>query len=128
LLKQASAEYQFDLNFAEIARIWRAGCIIRADLLEHIRAAFEHDPHLSNLLMDDFFHDAVSTRQLAWRETAQTAIELGIPLLATSASLAYFDAYRSEILPANLTQAQRDYFGAHSFKRKDKPGGFHIKA
>ncbi|MFZ5856857.1 MAG: NADP-dependent phosphogluconate dehydrogenase [Chloroflexota bacterium] len=127
LLKQASAEYQFDLDFAEVARIWRAGCIIRADLLEHIRAAFERDPRLPNLLMDNFFRDALLARQSAWRKTVQTAVALGIPMLATSSSLAYFDAYRSERLPANLIQAQRDYFGAHTYRRVDRDGTFHTK-
>lgn len=127
LLARASTEYKFDLHLAEIARIWRAGCIIRAELLEHIRAAFERDAQLSNLMLDDSFRTAILERQSAWRKTLQSAVELGIPMLATSASLAYFDAYRSERLPANLIQAQRDYFGAHTYRRVDKDGAFHTK-
>lgn len=127
LLARASDEYDFDLKMLEIASIWRAGCIIRADLLENIRAAFDHDPKLRNLMLDDFFRDALLARQSAWRETLKTALELGIPMLATSASLAYFDAYRSERLPANLIQAQRDAFGAHTYRRIDKDGTFHTK-
>jgi len=125
LLKLASREYGYDLDPATIARIWRAGCIIRAALLGDIMAAFERDPALSNLMLDEAFRDIVVGYQQAWRETVQTAIGLGIPMLATSASLAYFDAYRSERLPANLTQAQRDYFGAHTYRRVDREGSFH---
>lgn len=115
LLARASEEYGFGLNLVEIAHIWRAGCIIRADLLEYICTAFDRVPHPPNLLMDDFFREALLARQSTWRETVQTAIGLGIPMPATSASLAYFDTYRSEQLPANLTQAQRNHFGAHPY-------------
>ncbi|RME41031.1 MAG: decarboxylating NADP(+)-dependent phosphogluconate dehydrogenase, partial [Caldilineae bacterium] len=114
LLGKASAEYGYDLNLAEIARIWRAGCIIRAALLEDITAAYRRNPALPNLLVDDHFREAVQRRQAAWRFAVQTAIGLGVPVPAMSASLAYFDAYRSARLPANLIQAQRDYFGAHT--------------
>lgn len=127
LLKTASAEYQFGLDLTEIARIWRAGCIIRADLLENIRAAFEREPSLSNLMLDDFFHEALLPRLAAWRETAQTAINLGVPMMAASASLAYFDLYRSERLPANLIQSQRNFFGSHTYRRIDKTGNSHTK-
>jgi len=127
LLRLASAEYDFDFDYGAIARVWRAGCIIRASLLEHIAAAFLRDPELPNLLLDDVFGEAVVSRQSAWRDVVQTAIGLGIPMLAAGASLAYFDAYRSERLPANLTQAQRDYFGAHTYKRVDKEGVFHTE-
>jgi 6-phosphogluconate dehydrogenase len=127
LLKLASKEYSYNLNFAVIARIWRAGCIIRAGLLNDIASAFERDPGLANLLLDDAFRDIVLGHQSAWREVLQTGIGLGIPMLATSASLAYFDAYRSERLPANLTQAQRDYFGAHTYRRIDREGTFHTE-
>jgi len=127
LLRLASVEYDFDFDYGAIARVWRAGCIIRASLLEHIAAAFQRDPALPNLLLDDVFGEAVLSRQSAWRDIVQTAIGLGIPMLATGASLAYFDAYRSEYLPANLTQAQRDYFGAHTYKRVDKDGVFHTE-
>jgi 6-phosphogluconate dehydrogenase len=125
LLRLASDEYKYDLKPGLIAKIWRAGCIIRATLLGDIMAAYDRNPNLVNLLLDDAFRDAVESRQAAWREVVQTAVGLGIPVLATSASLAYFDAYRSERLPANLTQAQRDYFGAHTYRRVDKAGVFH---
>jgi 6-phosphogluconate dehydrogenase len=112
---------------AEHQRIWRAGCIIRATLLDDITSAYRRNPGLPNLLMDEAFRDAVERRQDSWRFIVQTAVGLGIPALAMSASLAYFDAYRSERLPANLTQAQRDCFGAHTYRRVDKPGVFHTK-
>jgi 6-phosphogluconate dehydrogenase len=125
LLKIASDEYKYDLRLGEIAKIWRAGCIIRASLLGDIMAAYQRDPVLVNLLLDDAFRSAVESRQADWRYVVQTAVGLGIPVPALSASLAYFDAYRSERLPANLTQAQRDYFGAHTYRRNDRPGTFH---
>ncbi len=127
LLRMASAEYGYDVDPGEVARIWRAGCIIRATLLEDIRAAFARDPQLVNLLTDPAFSAAVGERQQAWREFVQTAIGLGIPTLATSASLAYYDAFRSARLPANLTQGQRDYFGAHTYRRTDRDGSFHTE-
>ena len=127
LLKAASAEYNWQLDLIQIPRVWRAGCIIRASLLGDIAAAFERQPDLANLLVDPVFSAAVLSRQAAWREVVQTAIGLGIPMLSTSASLAYFDAYRSATLPANLTQAQRDYFGAHTYRRIDKEGSFHTQ-
>ncbi len=127
LLKIASKEYKYDLRLGEIAKIWRAGCIIRASLLGDIMAAYGRDPNLVNLLLDDAFRAAVKSRQDNWRLVVQTAVGLGIPALAMSASLAFFDAYRSERLPANLTQAQRDYFGAHTYRRVDKPGVFHTE-
>ena len=127
LLRVASAEYKYDLKPGSIARIWRAGCIIRASLLGDIMSAFERNPALGNLLVDPAFSDAVDRRQASWRFVVQTAVGLGIPTLALSSSLAYFDAYRSERLPANLTQAQRDYFGAHTYRRVDKPGVFHTE-
>jgi 6-phosphogluconate dehydrogenase len=127
LLKIASDEYDYDLHLAEIAKIWRAGCIIRASLLDEIMSAFKHDTGLVNLLLDDAFRTAVEGRQEAWRLVVQTAVGMGIPVLALSASLAYFDAYRSERLPANLTQAQRDYFGAHTYRRLDRQGSFHTE-
>jgi 6-phosphogluconate dehydrogenase len=127
LLRIASAEYKYDLNMGEIAKIWRAGCIIRADLLNNIMNAYRRDPNLVNLLLDDAFREAVESRQEAWRFLVQAAVGMGIPVLALSASLAYFDAYRSERLPANLTQAQRDYFGAHTYRRVDREGAFHTE-
>ena len=125
LLKLASLEYGYVLNYARIARIWRAGCIIRAGLLENIMDAFKRKPELPSLLLDDDFRQEIARRTPAWRRVVQLAVGLGIPMLATSASLAYYDAYRSERLPANLTQAQRDYFGAHTYRRIDREGVFH---
>jgi 6-phosphogluconate dehydrogenase len=127
LLKIASEEYQYNLNLGEIAKIWRAGCIIRACLLGDIMSAYARDPALTNLLLDETFRAAVESRQGAWRFLVQTAVGMGIPALALSASLAYFDAYRSERLPANLIQAQRDYFGAHTYRRVDREGTFHTE-
>jgi 6-phosphogluconate dehydrogenase len=127
LLRAASIEHGYDLNYGELARIWRGGCIIRARLLEDIRAAYARNPGLTNLLLDPFFKDAVESRQGAMRMVVQTAVGLGIPVLATSASLAYFDAYRTARLPANMTQAQRDYFGAHTYRRVDREGSFHTE-
>ena len=127
LLKLASDEYSYDLHLTEIAKIWRAGCIIRANLLDEIMSAFKRDTGLVNLLLDDAFRTAVESRQEDWRLVVQTAVGMGIPALALSASLAYFDAYRSERLPANLTQAQRDYFGAHTYRRLDRQGSFHTE-
>ena len=127
LLKIASEDYQYNLNLGEIAKIWRAGCIIRACLLGDIMSAYARDPALTNLLLDETFRAAVESRQGAWRFVVQTAVGMGIPALALSASLAYFDAYRSERLPANLIQAQRDYFGAHTYRRVDREGTFHTE-
>jgi 6-phosphogluconate dehydrogenase len=125
LLRMASVEYRYDIDPGEVARIWRAGCIIRASLLGDISAAFARDRSLVNLLLDPAFRDAVVSRQAGWRTVIQTAVGLGIPVPALAASLAYFDAYRSERLPANLTQGQRDYFGAHTYRRTDRDGVFH---
>jgi 6-phosphogluconate dehydrogenase len=127
LLGLASAEYGYDMQPGAIARIWRAGCIIRARLLTDIMDAYTRDARLVNLLLDDAFREAIERRQQAWRFFVQTAVGLGIPVLATGASLAYFDAYRSERLPANLTQAQRDFFGAHTYRRVDRDGVFHTE-
>jgi 6-phosphogluconate dehydrogenase len=127
LLRIASEEYKYDLQLANIAKIWRAGCIIRATLLGDIMAAYQRNPGLTNLMLDDAFRSALESRQEAWRFVVQTAVGMGIPVAATSASLAYFDAYRSERLPANLTQAQRDYFGAHTYRRVDKEGTYHTE-
>jgi 6-phosphogluconate dehydrogenase len=127
LLKIASDEYKYDLNLTDIAKIWRAGCIIRARLLGDIMDAYQRDPTLVSLLLDETFRTEVEKRQESWRYVIQTAIGMGIPVLAMSASLAYFDAYRTERLPANLTQAQRDYFGAHTYRRIDREGSFHTE-
>ena len=121
-MRLASAEYQWDLNFGNISLLWRGGCIIRAVFLERIKEAFDADPHLENLLLAPYFREAVSKAQPAWRHVVKTAIDLGIPVPAFSAALAYYDGYRSARLPANLIQAQRDYFGAHTYRRIDKPG------
>lgn len=125
MLKQASSEYDYHLRYGEIAKIWRAGCIIRAELLADIMAAYDRTPELENLLLDEFFKEALESKQADLRFIVKTAVDLGIPVPALSASLAYFDAYRSERLPANLTQAQRDYFGAHTYRRIDREGIFH---
>lgn len=125
LLKKASVEYGYNMDLGTIAKIWRAGCIIRARLLNDITSAFNRNKDLPNLLVDDVFRESVKTRQESWRFVIRTAIESGIPVPAMSASLAYYDSYRSERLPANLIQAQRDFFGAHTFERIDKPGIFH---
>lgn len=127
LLQAASQEYGYDLQPGEIARIWRAGCIIRAGLLEDIMQAYRRDPGLVNLLLAEDIRAALDTRISSWRATLHAAIDLGIPTLALSSSLAYYDAYRSETLPANLTQAQRDYFGAHTYRRTDREGIFHTE-
>jgi 6-phosphogluconate dehydrogenase len=125
MLRMASKEYGYGIDPGTVARIWRAGCIIRADLLGDIRDAFRRDPALVNLLVDEAFRDAVGERQAAWRHVVQTAVGLGIPVPALGASLAYYDSYRAERLPANLTQGQRDFFGAHTYRRLDREGSFH---
>lgn len=125
LLQAASEEYNYDLNFGDIARIWRGGCIIQARFLDDIRRAFAENPALSNLLMDPEFGKAVESRQEALREVVGYAIKNGIPVPALASALAYYDGYRSARLPANVTQAQRDYFGAHTYRRLDKEGSFH---
>ena len=125
LLRQASAERQFGLDVTEAARIWRAGCIIRSALLEDIRAAYAADPQLVNLLIAPAFRQQLEKRHSGWRQALQTCLGLGIPAPAGSASLAYYDSYRSARLPANLTQAQRDYFGAHTYQRLDREGTYH---
>jgi len=127
IMKSASKEYKWNLNFGEIALIWRNGCIIRARFLERIKEAFELNPNLDNLLLDPFFKDIINKTQNNWRRVISTAINFGIPIPAFSSALAYFDSYRSAILPANLLQAQRDYFGAHTYERVDKPGTFHTE-
>jgi 6-phosphogluconate dehydrogenase len=127
LLKAASEEYDYDLKLGEIATIWRGGCIIRAKFLNRIREAYERNPDLPNLLLDPGFKADVESGQEALRFVIKTAVENGVPCLAFSSALAYFDAYRTARLPANLTQAQRDYFGAHTYRRVDKEGIFHTE-
>lgn len=125
MLRIASNDYGYSLDLAECAAIWRAGCIIRARFLNRITAAFRRNPALANLLLDEELGKAVTERLPAWRHVVKTAVEVGIPAPAFSASLAYYDSYRSANLPANLIQAQRDFFGAHTYERTDKPGTFH---
>ncbi|MGB3493155.1 MAG: NADP-dependent phosphogluconate dehydrogenase [Elainellaceae cyanobacterium] len=126
LLGKASAEYGYDLDLGEAARIWKGGCIIRAAFLNKIKQAFDQNPGLPNLLLAPEFIQTILDRQEAWREVLAIAAKLGIPVPAFSASLDYFDSYRRASLPQNLTQAQRDYFGAHTYERVDKPGSFHF--
>jgi 6-phosphogluconate dehydrogenase len=129
LLAKASNDFNYNLNLSEIARIWKGGCIIRAKFLEKIKQAFIDNPSLENLLLSPYFKQTILERQEAWREVVVTANQLGIPIPAFSASLDYFDSYRRDRLPQNLTQAQRDYFGAHTYERVDKPRGetFHTE-
>jgi 6-phosphogluconate dehydrogenase len=123
LLKMAAAEYSWDLNYGGIALLWREGCIIRAQFLERIKEAFDAEPDLANLLLAPYFEDAIERSQAAWRRVVATAVTNGIPVPAFSSALAYYDGYRNERLPANILQAQRDYFGAHTYERVDKPRG-----
>ncbi len=123
LMKISAEEYKWDLKFGEIALMWRNGCIIRAQFLGKIKEAFDKNPKLQNLLLDDYFKAVIENNQNAWRFVVAKAIEVGIPVPAFSSALAYYDGYRSEVLPANLLQAQRDYFGAHTYERIDKPRG-----
>lgn len=127
LMSAASKEFNFNLNLSEISRIWKGGCIIRAGFLDKIKAAFADDPALANLLLAPEFRQTILDRQQAWREVMATAAQLGIPVPAFSASLDYFDSYRRDRLPQNLTQAQRDFFGAHTYERIDKEGTFHTE-
>jgi 6-phosphogluconate dehydrogenase len=123
LMRAVAKESGWNLNYGGIALMWRGGCIIRSAFLGKIKEAFDNNPDLVNLLLDPFFADAVKKAQGAWRRVIQTAVELGIPAPALSSALNYFDGYRSARLPANLLQAQRDYFGAHTYERVDKPRG-----
>src|SRR6476660_9038453 len=125
LLGAASKQFNWNLNFGDIATIWRGGCIIRAKFLNRIVEAYQRDPKLHNLLLDQYFTDIIAKTQHNWRVAVSTAINYGVAAPAFSASLAYFDSYRSARLPANLLQAQRDFFGAHTYERIDKPGIFH---
>lgn len=123
LMRSVAKESGWNLNYGGIALMWRGGCIIRSAFLGKIKEAFVNDPNLVNLLLDPFFADAVKKAQGAWRRVIQTAVKLGIPTPTLSSALNYYDGYRSERLPANLLQAQRDYFGAHTYERVDKPRG-----
>ena len=123
LIKAAAKEYQWDLDYGKIALMWRGGCIIRAKFLIDIKEAFDKSPKLNNLLLDPFFKHAIDECQESWRKVIMQAVRQGIPVPAFSSSLAYYDSYRTERLPANLLQAQRDYFGAHTYERLDSPRG-----
>jgi 6-phosphogluconate dehydrogenase len=123
LMKAAADEYKWNLNYGGIALMWRGGCIIRSAFLGKIKAAFDNKPSLNNLMLDPFFKDKIEISQDGWRKVVATAVTNGIPVPAISSALGYFDGYRCEKLPANLLQAQRDYFGAHTYERIDKPRG-----
>jgi 6-phosphogluconate dehydrogenase len=126
-LQEAAKEHDWPLDYGDCAMLWRGGCIIRAQFLDHIKAAFDANPNLENLLLHPYFTDAVHKGQQAWRRIVITATQRGIPVPAFSTALAYYDGYRSARLPANLLQAQRDYFGAHTYERTDRAGTFHTE-
>ncbi len=123
LLAEAAKEFNWKLNFGGIALIWRGGCIIRSVFLNKIKEAYDNNPSINNLLLDPFFKDKIGTCQLGWRRTASLALNHGIPIPAMTSALCYYDGYRTARLPANLLQAQRDYFGAHTYERLDQPRG-----
>ena len=127
LLQEASAKYNYNINPAKVSSIWRGGCIIRSAMLEDIRAAYNNDPSLHNLMAHEIFSENLNQLQKHCRSVITTAVNAGIPVPAMMASLSYFDSYRSSWLPANLIQAQRDFFGAHTYERTDKPGNFHTE-
>lgn len=127
LMKAASVEYGWDLAYGNIAMIFRGGCIIRAQFLQQIKNAYDAQPDLPNLMLAPYFKSVLENYQDAWREVVATAVRQGVPVPAFASALTYFDSYRTATLPANLLQAQRDYFGAHTFKRVDKEGTFHFK-
>lgn len=125
MLQAASAEYGWGMNFGAVALMWRGGCIIRSAFLGKIKEAYDRNPTLANLLLDPYFKEVVQTAAPAWRRIVAYAVQSGIPVPAMSSTLAFFDGYRSAWLPANLIQAQRDYFGAHTYERIDaQPGEF----
>ncbi|MCG7381028.1 NADP-dependent phosphogluconate dehydrogenase [Paenibacillus sp. ACRRY] len=126
-MRAASDEYGWDLKYGNIAMIFRGGCIIRSQFLQNIKEAYDKDAELKNLLLDPYFQNIVESYQDAWREVVAAAVKQGIPVPGFSSALSYYDSYRTERLPANLLQAQRDYFGAHTFKRVDKEGSFHFQ-
>lgn len=123
LMKEAAKEYGWELNNGGIALMWRGGCIIRSAFLGKIKEAFDKNPVLNNLLLDDFFKETIDKAQAGWRRVCAAAMMNGIPVPSLSSALSYYDGYRSEVLPANLLQAQRDYFGAHTYERIDRPRG-----
>merc|ERR1719414_1490299 len=124
LLREAAANFGWKLNYGGIALMWRGGCIIRSAFLGKIKAAFDSDPDLACLLLDGFFRDAIHSAQADWRSVVSYAVQCGVPTPCFSTALAFYDGYRSERLPANLIQAQRDYFGAHTYELLDNPGKF----
>jgi 6-phosphogluconate dehydrogenase len=123
LMRQAATEFNWNLNYGGIALMWRGGCIIRSVFLGKIKAAFDRDPDLKNLLLDDYFRELIDGAQDSWRRVVAKAVEMGIPVPSMATALSFFDGYRSDRLPANLLQAQRDYFGAHTYERVDRPRG-----
>ena len=123
LLREAAKEYNWNLNYGGIALVWRGGCIIRSAFLGKIKEAFDNNPNLSNLLLDPYFKGLIERCQDSWRRVVAQAVKAGVPVPAFTTALAFFDGYRSERLPANLLQAQRDYFGAHTYERVDQPRG-----
>jgi len=124
LLREAAKLYNWNLNYGGIALMWRGGCIIRSAFLGNIKAAFDKNPQLNNLLLDDFFLSAIKDAQVSWRKVVSKSVELGIPTPCFSTALAFYDGFRSARLPANLIQAQRDYFGAHTYELTDAPGKY----
>ena len=126
-MRVASEHYDWNLKYGELAMIWREGCIIRAQFLQKITDAFTADPKLKNLLLDSYFTDVAAKYQSAVRDVAALAIRAGIPCPGFTSAITYYDQYRSEVLPANLIQAQRDYFGAHTYERTDKEGMYHYE-
>jgi 6-phosphogluconate dehydrogenase len=127
LLAAASKQFNWNLHYGDIATIWRGGCIIRAKFLNRIKEAFDRNPQLENLMLDPFFSDILKQTQAHWRQAVIAAVRHGVAVPAFSASLGYYDSYRQERLPANLLQAQRDFFGAHTYERVDQPGTFHTE-
>lgn len=123
LMREAAKEFGWNLNYGGIALMWREGCIIRSKFLGNIKNAYENDSNLQNLLLDDFFKEAVEKAQFGWRKVVSTAAQIGVPCPCFSSALTFYDGYRTARLPANLLQAQRDYFGAHTYERIDKPRG-----
>jgi 6-phosphogluconate dehydrogenase len=129
LMRRASEVYKWDLQYANIASLWRAGCIIRAQFLNNIKDAYTKEPQLTNLLLADYFRDAIEDSQMAWRDIIAICVTNGLPVPGLSSAISYYDSYRADILPTRLVQAQRDFFGAHTYERVDKPRGefFHTE-
>ena len=123
LMREAAAEHGWELNYGGIALMWRGGCIIRSVFLDNIKEAYERNPQLENILLDSYFASLLSQCQPSWRRVVQYAVQLGIPVPSLSSALMFFDGYRSGRLPSNLIQAQRDFFGAHTYERIDQPRG-----